>query len=433
MIDNLPAFPLKIDPSNRYLVDQRNVPFLINGDSPWSLIVGLTNQEVELYLKVRREQGFNAIVLDLIEHYLGGGDNEKGAPYNRDGQGPFLVPGDFTRPNEAYFAHADWVLQRAGELGFVVFVFPCYLGYPNSEEGWYRELKANSVEACHDYGRYLGRRYAKVKNIIWVAGGDRNPDDVRTQMSALVEGIREVDASKLWTAHCFPENSAADQYGNEPWLAINSAYTHEDVAGKCLESYSQHPTRPSFLFESNYENDIRRRTADDTRRQAWIAALSGTCGQFFGNRPVFLFDKGWPPALISRGARYQDYLRRCLLSRHWENLVPESGRRLLPAGLGTGADQRAAAVSRDRLTALIYLPKGEPIEVELPLLDGPAVRAWWYNPRDGSNRDAGTFATVNRRTFSAPDRGDWVLVLGSTSHDIEPPGRRSVFENSSTN
>ena len=426
------TFPLKAGPLNRYLVDQRDVPFLIQGDSPWSLIVALATDEVEQYLQVRRNQGFNAILVNLIEHHFGGAENKAGAPLNRDSEGPFLTPGDFTTPNEAYFKHADWVLRRAGELGFVVFLTPCYLGYPDTEEGWYRELKANSLDACRSYGRYLGNRYGKMKNIIWVAGGDRNPGDARKQMLALVEGIREFDKGSLWTADCFPEYSAADQYDDQPWLAINSTYTYRDVAGKCLGDYLREPVRPSFLVESHYENDFGHRTAEDTRKQAWFAALSGTCGQFFGNRPVWLFDKGWFPALNSPGAWYQAYLRRCLLSRHWEWLTPESGQRLLADGLGTGTNRRAAAMSRDRLTAFVYLPNGGQVAVEMTVFQGPQVKAWWFNPRDGTSQEAGIFPTEKRHGFEAPAGGDWVLVLDSVAHDVPPPGMRSIFNVAST-
>jgi hypothetical protein len=427
------TFPLKVGSSNRYLVDQHDVPFLIHGDSPWSLIVALTTDQVEQYLQTRRKQGFNAILVNLIEHHYGGAQNKKGAPFDRDGQGPFLVPGDFTQPNEAYFAYADRVLRRAEELGFVVFLAPCYLGYPDSEDGWYREVKANGVEGCRRYGRYLGKRYAQTKNIIWVAGGDRNPDDVRMEVLALVDGIREVDSTKLWTAHCLPENSAADQYGDQPWLAINSTYTYKDVAGKCLADYSRAAVRPFLLLETHYENDFGRRTAEDTRKQAWLAALSGACGQFFGNRPLWLFDNGWSAALNSPGARYQAYLRRCLLSRRWESLVPEGDRRLLPDGLGTGKHRKAAAMSQDRLTAMIYLPIGGDVVADLVAFEGPQVKACWFNPRDGTNQELGMFATGKHHTFSAPGGGDWVLVLDSTSHGVAPAGTQNVFKAVSTN
>ena len=62
-----PQYPLKLSVDERRLEDQAGQPFLINGDTPWSLIVGLTKAEAELYLEDRRSRGFNAIITNLIE------------------------------------------------------------------------------------------------------------------------------------------------------------------------------------------------------------------------------------------------------------------------------------------------------------------------------------------------------------------------------
>ena len=55
------AFPLKVASGNRYLIDQSNVPFFINGEAAWSLIVATTDADAEKYLEDRRQKGFNAI------------------------------------------------------------------------------------------------------------------------------------------------------------------------------------------------------------------------------------------------------------------------------------------------------------------------------------------------------------------------------------
>ena len=95
-----PRYPIRVGPDHRHAVDQDGLPFLIQGDSPWSLISGLTNEEAERYLEDRRLKGFNSLIVNLIEHKFRG-------PVNRYGEGPFTTPGDFTTPNEEYFKHAD--------------------------------------------------------------------------------------------------------------------------------------------------------------------------------------------------------------------------------------------------------------------------------------------------------------------------------------
>jgi hypothetical protein len=54
-----------------------------------------------------------------------------------------------------------------------------------------------------------------------------------------------------------------------------------------------------------------------------------------------------------------------------------------------------------------------------------AVQAWWFNPRDGQARPAGTFANQGQQEFTPPDRGellDWVLVLDDAASNYPPPG-----------
>ena len=82
-----PVYPLKLSADSRHLEDQAGVPFLMNGDTPWSLIVQLTKSEAEQYLEDRRARGFNTIIVELIEHQFGG-------PENRDGELPFVPLSD---------------------------------------------------------------------------------------------------------------------------------------------------------------------------------------------------------------------------------------------------------------------------------------------------------------------------------------------------
>ena len=57
-----PAFPLKASASNRYLVDQNNVPFLMVGDAPQTLIANLSQREAAAYMANRRSYGIKHTV-----------------------------------------------------------------------------------------------------------------------------------------------------------------------------------------------------------------------------------------------------------------------------------------------------------------------------------------------------------------------------------
>jgi hypothetical protein len=75
---------------------------------------------------------------------------------------------------------------------------------------------------------------------------------------------------------------------------------------------------------------------------------------------------------------------------------------------------------------MIYAPVGRSFQVRLDKLRGPSLNAWWFNPRDGHARPAGTVTNEGTREFSPPDRGemlDWVLVLDDASRGFTAPGQ----------
>jgi hypothetical protein len=187
-----PAYPLKASANKRYLVDQRDVPFLMQGDAAWSLIVAANDSEVEQYFNNRRQKGFNTAMVNLIEHRF-----SKHPPLNLDGEAPFTTSGDFTTPNEKYFAHVDWVTRKAAENGIQVLLFPIYLGYKGTDEGWIEELVKLEPEKCLEYGQHLGKRYKDFDNIIWVMGGDRDPRAVQEKIDLIALGIRKFDRRHL--------------------------------------------------------------------------------------------------------------------------------------------------------------------------------------------------------------------------------------------
>ena len=112
------------------------------------------------------------MLVNLIERGFGGPENAEGEP-------PFLTPNDFTTPNEAYFAHADWLIDRAAAKGMLVLLTPAYLGIQCGSQGWCEQMLDQPVSAMTTYGRYLGSRYADRTNILWVQRRRRRRDGQR--------------------------------------------------------------------------------------------------------------------------------------------------------------------------------------------------------------------------------------------------------------
>lgn len=435
--ESLPAFPLRVAETRRFLVDATGRPFLVQAEAAWSLLIGLTRDETDVYLRDRRRRGFNALIVNLIEHEFAGAANSHKAPKNRQGEGAFSVAGDFSAPNEAYFAHADWALARAEEEGFAVFLAPCYLGYPRLTEGWYEEVLKNGVAQCRAYGRFVGARYRERKNLIWVMSGDRNPDAARPMVEAMAAGLREAGAAQLMTAHCQPGESPRQIYPLSPWLQLNNVYTYDPVHRNALYAYLTEPVMPFILFESAYENE-RGATPGRLRAQAYTALLAGACGQAFGNLPIWKFGSNWQEALGSEGSVSMGHVSGLFRSRAWTELVPDSMHVVVTEGYIGGDTWVGCARTRDGCTVIAYLPEkparqkseatnpkryAPTIDVDLTKVSGAAAKAWWYNPRDGSATAAGEFPTTGTRTFTRPDDADWVLVLDDAAAGLPPPAR----------
>jgi hypothetical protein len=408
-------YPVTVGADHRHLVDQSGTPFLVQGDAAWSLISGLTKEEAETYLKDRRSKGFNSVIVNLIEHKFRG-------PVNRYGEAPFTVAGDFSTPNEKYFAHADWVIRKAAENGIQVFLAPIYLGYIGTEEGWVTEALANGAEKSRDWGRYVGKRYASFNNIVWLIGGDRNPETAREDVDAVVAGIKEFDQRHIFSAHCHPENSAVDQYGQEGWVDLNTTYTYNIVHAMLLRDYQRTPAKPFVLIESSYEGE-HNASAVQIRRQAYWAILSGATGQFMGNRPIWLFDPGWEAALNYAGSEDMARLKKLFTSRPWYQLVPDEKHEVVLDGLGEfrGLDYLAAARTTDGSSVIAYMPTSRPITVDMTKVSGKEARAWWFNPRGGDSVSIGTIPTGGKHQFVPPGDGDWVLLLDDAARNLQAP------------
>lgn len=408
-------YPLRAGPDHRRLIDGNGVPFLVQGDAAWSLISALTKEEAEKYLETRRHQGFNSIIVNLIEHKFNG-------PVNRYGDGPFRTPGDFSTPNEKYFEHADWVIRRAGEKGFQIFLAPIYLGYPGTDEGWFKELLANGPHKAREWGRYVGRRYRDFDNIVWIIGGDHNPDSARQDLDAVVQGMKETDSRHLFTAHCQPENSALDQYEGAGWLDLNTTYTYGIVHEMLLRDYGRRPPMPFVLIESTYEGE-HNASSVQVRRQAYWAILCGAAGQFIGNRPVWLFDPEWQAALESTGAGDMERLYSFFSARPWYRLIPDEKHQVVIDGLGEfhGLDYLAAARADDGTTVIAYLPSARAFTVDMTKVSGKIASAWWFNPRTGESSLAGQLPTEGKKQFTPPAEGDWVFVIEDASRVLTIP------------
>jgi hypothetical protein len=422
LLANAPAsgqtvFPLKVAPSGRYLVDQTGAPFFVNGDTPWSITHNLTYAEAVQYMENRRAKGINALIVSVPDAFAP--DGGASYPPDRQGQQPF-VGGDITQPNEAYWQNVDNVMSKAEEMGFLVLYWPFYLGCCN--DGYLALFQQNGVTKAREYGRFVGRRYGGRKNLIWVHGGDHDPDPVRDLVSAVKAGIQEVGPARLHATHWAPETDPYGPYG-DAFTDLYTTYTYGPVANLVSRHYAHTPTKPVLLLETHYENDWAGKPAEEVRKYPYRAVLSGAAGHFFGNKPLWFCGYGWATALDGTGSRSMEWVGRLFNSRPWQRLAPAPSALVTSGGGDPLSDSGVqGARASDGSFAALFLPDRRTIQVALGQVSGTTVQAWWYGIATGTATSAGTFSASGTRGFTPPDAGGYVLVLDDASRAFPPPG-----------
>ncbi len=410
-------FPLSIRSGK--LVTHSEQPFLITGDSPWSLIVGPDRDGIDKYLEDRKQKGVNSLIMNLVEHYYNG-------PEDAYGNVPFLTKGDFSTPNPDYFENADYVIEKARELGMEVFLFPAYLGYDDGgshEEGWYTEVNANGPLKMYQYGKFLGQRYKNYKNIIWLMGGDCAPGDAIDEIREMVRGIEETAGPQIFSVHNGRFESGLTAYSGEKWIDLNTTYASGSTTAMYLKTDFQR-SHPFYFFEGTYEN--MGATSSQLRGQMYLPVLMGAGGFFFGNYPLFNFNAGWDKSEVMASQGSMDLQRsgEFFRSREWDKLIPDFNHTLLTKGYGdlSNSSYGAAALAKDGSFAIIYVPDNRELTVNLTLISGTQTHGWWYQPSTGNVNDLKLISDSPSQSFVPPSSGDWLLVLDDASKGLGSPG-----------
>jgi Protein of unknown function (DUF4038)/Putative collagen-binding domain of a collagenase len=470
------AFPLKVSPNGRYLVDQTGRPFRIHGDAGWDIAQKVTLAELRSYLDDRRAKGFNTILtywgasIDYVTENttcpgaLGAGGAR---PFLRDTAGnPWngaLATPDFSTPNAAYFAWIDTVVAEAAQRNLLVLFGALYLGYDHGGiDGWTQavENSANTQAVSFGFGQFLGNRYRNAANLIWYVGGDNAIPGVGSETEARVlkvlQGVKAAGATQLWTAHYIHDYLSTDASTFAPFMDLEHVYTHGPypTLGPTYPlarlGYQHAPALPSFLLETTYEGD-HASTRAQTREFMWGAALSTVGGAVFGNGVLWKFDTagspGWIAAMDSPGARDMQRLGALLDPLPWHRLVPSglSGMTtLVTAGGGTygswshggssgGHDYVVAAADVQGAVLLAFVPDTHVGSLTVTLAPLAAASfARWYDPTTGvSTPVAGSpFPNTGTQAFTVPAAAhadgsrDWVLVLETTATPVEILGFR---------
>jgi hypothetical protein len=445
------AFPLTISSNQRYLRDQNNVPFPILGRTAW-FITSLSETDYRMFIDDTVAKGYNAIEFHVINHDPRGNH----PPLNGNLVAPFLVDlggipytnisqvPDFAQPNEAYWSFVDALLAYAESKGVLCFMFPAYVGYDGTGQGWMDEIIANnsgpSPTKLETYGAWVANRYKNQKNIVWMAGGDSmlGATDQNDAEASLLAGLQGVltEPWHYFSAEWERGTIATDQWKFGSQMTLNGTYADAlDINNQGRRAYAA-SAMPAFLLEEPYDeegpdgNSVNLHATQPVRRFQWWGWLSNIGGYISGNGYVWPFTSGWQDHLDTQGAKDMAQLNAFIRSIAWHNLVPSDVpgmRPLITAGGGslTSSDYVAAAATVDGTLLVAYVPPAHsgPITIDMTGMPGP-TRARWFDPTTGNYVDdigglvtPGTSSSVFTPPSNVhadtvlPDGPDWVLLL----------------------
>ena len=446
---------LKVSENRRYLQYDNGKPFFYLGDTAWELFHRLNREEAAQYLANRSQKGFTVIQAVVLAQ-LGGLTIPN--PY---GDLP-LIDGDPAKPNEAYFRHVDFIVNKAEELGMFVGMLPTWGSY------WGSGTPSFTTVNAHQYGRFLGKRY-KDKAIIWILGGDRSitNNEERAIIDAMAAGLSEGDGgAHLKTYHPIGPGLSSIKLHDAPWLDFNmfqsshAARDHDN--GLYVEhDYALKPEKPTMDGEPRYEGipvgfylrgagGIERFDDYDVRQAAYWSLLAGACGHTYGNNNIWqMFKPGiegpgdtvrgrdlfggpgsaiganipWYEAMDHPGAFQMRYVRRLFESFPFTKLIPDQ--RLILNGPTTGGAKIRAARADDMSFAIIYSPRGESFTIDKSIVKGERQKQFWYDPRYGVSYVVKEQDSWGIQTFTPPTSGrgnDWILVLTDLAAAFPVPG-----------
>jgi Protein of unknown function (DUF4038)/Putative collagen-binding domain of a collagenase len=401
------------------------------GDTGWELFHRLNREQADLYLKTRSRQGFTVIQAVVLAELDG-----LHTP-NAYGDLP-LLNDDPTKPNENYFKLVDYIIDKAADQGLAVGLLPTW-GDKVNPSTWGKGPVIFNPENAAVYGRWIGLRYKNRKNIIWILGGDRNPQNENEMRiwRSMAKGILEGSGGKektLITYHPQPNNEGSGEYFyDDEWFSFNMFQNghcrNTPVYDKIYSAWSRMPAKPVLDGEPIYEDhpvcfnvkELGTSNAYDVRMYAYLDLFSGAFGHTYGCHDIWQFYSAdyeavngphmyWTQALELTGANQMKYVRKLMESHPITERVPDQSLILendLPAS------ERVQA-TRGRDYVFVYSATGRSFTLILGKTEGKLLNMYWFNPRNGGSTKEPQVKNSGKILFTPPTSGygqDWILIL----------------------
>lgn len=454
--------PLQVSKENpHYISHLDGTPFFWMADTGWEMLHRLNRTEIETYLENRKAKSFNVIQTVIISEFI---HMDKVTNFYGDSifvdenpEKPKISAGKNPKYQDEYdfWDHVDFAVETAAKKDLYLALLPTWGEWvtPRTDKALF-----NTMEQAYNYGWFLGNRYRKSENVIWILGGDRQPDERKNGIElwrAMAEGvadgtnnIKKQDGkadytSTLMTYHSF--TSSSKWFHTDEWIDFHTwGSYHAEVNNTtsymaAIADWNLPNPKPTLNSEPCYEghginyaiDDNGVFTSADVRIAAYWSVFSGAAGFTYGCQPIWQFTddtrkkhspktfSNWQDGMEMPGAKQVGYLKNLMLRFPLNELQPDQS--LIISGQGDCANYIPAI--RGKSFALIYIPSGGKPEIQLGKISGQKIKASWFDPRTGETTAIGEFENQGTCTFDVPGmskeltwlksgRGcDWVLVL----------------------
>lgn len=439
----LTGYPVGLNAAKTCFIDQNGNPCFGCGDAPQMLPEMLSKSDIETYLSDRASRGINLLWMIMADRIY-----QTSPPNNNNGDAPFSGA-NFTNFNSAYWNYNDYIMQRALAWGQTVLFMPAFMGLTDAE-GYRSSFYGSSDAVLQAYASFIGARYSGFKNLIYLLGGDADPNNATmyAKLNTFAVALKSADPGHLITLEAcrFTEASTSAPNGGyssvdaltlalgsvPSWLDINWVYqTQPTIISGAQRCYPQ--GKPCLLGEDWYEGDDSL-TAQQLRGEGYGSVLGGcTLGRLMGNAAIWPFGSvnsgdsatatlsPWQGQLASAQSVGQQLMGKLFRSRRHQLLVPDTTNVIMTVGSANGS---ICARDSEAKTIIAYLPSSQTITIDMTKITdtGSSTNCNWYSPITGIVTNIGSFANTGTKNFTSPDSNDWVLVIDSASAGFRTPG-----------
>lgn len=421
---------LRMSPGKRNVIQADGTPFLVVGDTPWSIPYRATTDQVKEYAADRNSKGFNTALLITVQPDKNArGPEARNTPLGFDVAFSDAPEGHLTEMKTDYYQILDSIVNILIDHELTPLYAPTAHGY-----GWKGESTFGpnlEPEEYVRYCRYLVARYGSMP-AFWLVnldGSGRKPSikpggeafekwDAYQQPTGMHYSPND-DWLASWangdSTCCFHYNR---MYQEDKWLDFQWAQTGHDgkhLYHKVERMYNEKPTKANMVGESTYEamGDGKLGLGWWQGEDAWNELMhGGTMGVVYGAACLWQWkitpdEPGWESwtnaplswhdAMDLEGSKYIGYIRKAFvgfdfsdMERRWDL-----------------ADNNRPLLAKEGKFYVSYLEKGESIKIK-NLKEG--LSYFWFNPRSGTFAEEGK--TSREGSFQPPDGHPWVLLIG---------------------